>query len=62
MSNDITIMKTAILIPCYKEISVISKTLEHFKSIIGGIENIDVYIITTEKEKYENQEQVASQR
>ena len=43
-----------VLIPCYKEINVIKKTLEHFKKIITGIENIDIYIITTEKEKTEN--------
>ena len=43
-----------ILIPCYKEINVINKTLQHFKEIITGIENIDIYIITTEREKFEN--------
>ncbi len=43
-----------VLIPCYREIKVINKTLEHFKKIIDNIENIDVYVITTEKEKYEN--------
>ena len=43
-----------VLIPCYREIKVIKKTLEHFKKIIDNIENIDVYVITTEKEKYEN--------
>lgn len=43
-----------ILIPCYKEIAVIKKTLEHFKKIINGIENIDIYVITTEKEQFEN--------
>lgn len=43
-----------ILIPCYREIKVINKTLEHFKEITNGIKNIDVYIITIEKEKVEN--------
>ncbi|MBR3255931.1 MAG: glycosyltransferase family 2 protein [Clostridia bacterium] len=43
-----------ILIPCYKEINIIKKTLEHFKILISNIENIDIYIITTEKEKFEN--------
>lgn len=43
-----------VLIPCYQEITVIKKTLEHFRKIIAGIENIDIYIITTEKEKFEN--------
>lgn len=43
-----------ILIPCYKEIKVIKKTLNYFKEIISGIENIDIFIITTEKEKFEN--------
>ena len=43
-----------ILIPCYKEINVINRTLMHFKEIINNLENIDVYIITTEKEKFEN--------
>lgn len=43
-----------VLIPCYKEINVINKTLQHFKNITTGIENIDIYIITTEKEKSEN--------
>lgn len=43
-----------ILIPCYKELKVINKTLKHFKEITNGIKNIDIYIITTEKEKAEN--------
>lgn len=43
-----------VLIPCYKETKVISKTLEHFKDILKNIKNIDVYVITTEKEKFEN--------
>lgn len=43
-----------VLIPCYKEIKVIKKTLNYFKEIISGIENIDIFIITTEKEKFEN--------
>lgn len=42
-----------ILIPCYKEINVIKKTLEHFKNIIQTQKNIDIYIVTTEKEKFE---------
>lgn len=43
-----------VLIPCYKETKVIRKTLEHFKDILKDIKNIDVYVITTEKEKFEN--------
>jgi len=43
-----------ILIPCYKEINVINETLQHFKKIINGIKNIDIYIITTAREKFEN--------
>ena len=43
-----------VLIPCYREIKVIKKTLEHFKKIMADMENIDFYVITTEKEKYEN--------
>ena len=43
-----------VLIPCYKETKVIHKTLEHFEEILEGIKNIDVYVITTEKEKREN--------
>ena len=43
-----------VLIPCYKETKVIHKTLEHFEEILKGIKNIDVYVITTEKEKREN--------
>lgn len=43
-----------VLIPCYKEINVINKTLEHFKKIISGSDNIDIYVITTDKEKFEN--------
>ena len=42
-----------VLIPCYKETKVIRKTLEHFKEIIKDVKNIDVYVITTEKEKNE---------
>lgn len=43
-----------ILIPCYQEIKVIKKTLEYFKELISGIKNIDVYVITTDKEKFED--------
>lgn len=43
-----------VLIPCYKETKVIRKTLEHFKEMLKNIKNIDVYVITTEKEKHEN--------
>ena len=43
-----------VLIPCYTEIKVINKTLEHFKKIMIDIEKINVYVITTEKEKHEN--------
>lgn len=43
-----------VLIPCYKEITVIRKTLEHFEKIIEKIHNIDIYVITTEKEKFES--------
>ena len=42
-----------VLIPCYKETKVIRKTLKHFKEIIKDVKNIDVYVITTEKEKNE---------
>lgn len=42
-----------VLIPCYREIKVIKKTLEHFKKIMADMENIDFYVITTEKEKVE---------
>ncbi len=43
-----------VLIPCYKETKVIRKTLEHFKEILKDIKNVDVYVITTEKEKHES--------
>ena len=43
-----------VLIPCYKEINVIKETLEHFKCITQSQKNIDIYVITTEKEKFEN--------
>ena len=43
-----------VLIPCYKETKVIRKTLEHFKKILKNKKDIDVYVITTEKEKDEN--------
>ena len=43
-----------ILIPCYKEIPIIKQTLKHFKILIETNNNINIYIITTEKEKHEN--------
>lgn len=43
-----------ILIPCYKEINVIEHTLDHFNNITKNFKNIDIYVITTEKEKCEN--------
>lgn len=43
-----------ILIPCYKETNVIKRTLEHFEHITETQKNIDIYVITTEKEKFEN--------
>ncbi len=43
-----------ILIPCYKEVKVIKETLKHFKAITQGLENVDIYVVTTEKEKFEN--------
>lgn len=43
-----------ILIPCYEEINVIKRTIEHFNNITKNMKNINIYVITTNKEKYEN--------
>lgn len=43
-----------VLIPCYKEIKVIKETLKHFETITQELKNIDIYVVTTEKEKFEN--------
>ena len=43
-----------ILIPCYKEVNIIKETLEHFNKITKNMKNINIYVITTDKEKYEN--------
>ena len=48
-----------ILIPCYKEIKVIKNTIEHFENIIKKHDNIELYIVTTEKEKIENNKATA---
>lgn len=40
-----------VLIPCYNEISIISNTLNYFKKITKNFNNIDIYVITTDKEK-----------
>lgn len=40
-----------VLIPCYNEISIISNTLNYFEKIIKNFNNIDIYVITTDKEK-----------
>lgn len=43
-----------ILIPCYKEINIINNTLKHFKKITRNLDNIDIYVVTTDKEKLED--------
>ena len=43
-----------VLIPCYNEISIISNTLNYFEKITKNFNNIDIYVITTDKEKSEN--------
>ena len=40
-----------VLIPCYNEISIISNTLNYFEKITKNFNNIDIYVITTDKEK-----------
>lgn len=42
--------KINILIPCYEEQKVIKQTLLHFQKIIKNNSNIDLYVITTNKE------------
>ncbi len=39
-----------ILIPCFEETKVIAQTLKHFQNIINKIPNINIYVITTQKE------------
>lgn len=39
-----------ILIPCFEETKVIEQTLKHFQNIINKIPNINIYVITTQKE------------
>ncbi len=40
-----------VLIPCYNEINIISNTLNYFEKITKNFNNIDIYVITTDKEK-----------
>lgn len=40
-----------VLIPCYNEINIISNTLNYFEKIAKNFNNIDIYVITTDKEK-----------
>lgn len=39
-----------ILIPCFEETKIIEQTLKHFQNIINKFSNINVYVITTQKE------------
>lgn len=39
-----------ILIPCFEETKIIEQTLKHFRHIINKFPNINVYVITTQKE------------
>lgn len=39
-----------ILIPCFGETKIIEQTLKHFQNIINKFPNINIYVITTQKE------------
>lgn len=45
--------KILIIIPCLREQSIITETIDYFLNLINDKDNIELIIVTTEKEKYE---------
>lgn len=45
--------KIIVVIPCLREQSIIKETMDYFLKIITPYDNIELVIVTTEKEKYE---------
>lgn len=45
--------KILIIIPCLREQSIIKETIDYFLNLINDKDNIELIIVTTEKEKYE---------
>ena len=53
-SNDKTLdCKILIIIPCLREQSIIKETIDYFLNLIKDKDNIELIIVTTEKEKHE---------
>lgn len=45
--------KILIIIPCLREQSIIKETIDYFLNLIKNKDNVELIIVTTEKEKYE---------
>ena len=52
-NNKILNCKILIIIPCLREQSIIKETIDYFLNLINDKDNIELIIVTTEKEKYE---------
>ena len=52
-NNKILNCKILIIIPCLREQSIIKGTIDYFLNLINDKDNIELIIVTTEKEKYE---------
>lgn len=51
--NKFSDCKILIIIPCLREQSIIKETIDYFLDLIKDRDNIELIIVTTEKEKYE---------
>lgn len=52
-NNKFSNCKILIIIPCLREQSIIKETMDYFLNLINDKDNIELIIVTTEKEKYE---------
>lgn len=52
-SNKLLSCKILIIIPCLREQNIIKETIDYFLNLINDKDNIELIIVTTEKEKYE---------
>lgn len=54
IQNKVSKAKIIIVIPCLKEQSIIEETIDYFLTITRMHNNVELAIVTTEKEEYEN--------
>lgn len=52
-NNNFLNCKILIIIPCLREQTVIKDTIDYFLNLINDKDNVELIIVTTEKEKYE---------